>query len=116
MKLLILERDLMWSVKMKSQAEKLGWEAIVTMDPQPADAAIVSLIEPSYSAVEKIESLQKLGVKVIAHAGHVEEEKLQMGRDAGADLVVVNGALSRNLGMMLEKLFGPEHTASADSQ
>ncbi|MHB8635717.1 MAG: hypothetical protein ACYC96_04505 [Fimbriimonadaceae bacterium] len=103
MRILVVEKNLMWSARLANSIRHLGHEAVV-VETLPAelgfDVAIVNLADGD-SAVG---ALQASGIKVIAHAGHKEKERLEVGRVAGCDLVVTNSELTYKLQDLLERL------------
>lgn len=105
MRILIIERNLLWSTRLANAAKALGHAPLVVEylpETIQADVAIVNLSDPQVPASE----LQAAGVKVIAHAGHKETEKLQIGQEAGCDLVVTNSELTHKLGAVLARVAG----------
>lgn len=104
MRILIIERNLLWSARLANAARGLGHEAVV-VDTLPAtieaDVAIINLAEPDPRVVQP---LKAAGAKVLAHAGHKEQDRLELGRQAGCDLVVTNGELTHKLPEILAKL------------
>lgn len=108
MKILLLEYDLLWSIRLKKSFETLGHEVSVSPTGELVDGpdvAIVNLSSRRYSPSEVIQSLQTNQVKVIAHAGHKENHLLEVGHSAGADYVCTNGELALNPGKALATLF-----------
>src|SRR5579862_2091924 len=103
MRVLILERNLIWSARL-SNSIKLGGHEAVVASSLPAelgfDVAIVNLADGD----PPVAALQAAGVKVVAHAGHKEKERLEVGKVAGCDLVVTNSELTYKLPEILEKL------------
>ena len=103
MRVLIIERNLIWSSRLANTIKAAGHEAVVVGD-LPAelgfDVAIVNLADGEPPVV----ALQAAGVKVIAHAGHKEKERLEVGKVAGCDLVVTNSELTYKLPEFLEQL------------
>jgi hypothetical protein len=103
-RILIIERNLIWSARLANSVKALGHEAIV-VDSLPAeidvDVAIINLAEPDPRIVTP---LQAAGVKIIAHAVHKEKDRLELGKAAGCDLVVTNSELTYKLPEILERL------------
>jgi hypothetical protein len=106
-KLLILDENLMWSAKLQKSATALGWAAIVLDelgDEVPSvDAAILNLSSRKYETEETVARLHAKGIFTIAHAGHVEKENLEKGRQAGCGIVTTNGATANKLDEILAK-------------
>jgi hypothetical protein len=103
MRVLILERNLIWSARLANSIRASGHEAVVA-GTLPAelgfDVAIVNLADGD----PPVSALQAAGVKVIAHAGHKEKERLDVGKVAGCDLVVTNSELTYKLPEILERM------------
>jgi hypothetical protein len=107
MRIIILERNLIWSSRLVNAAKTLGHEAqVMTELPEviEADVAIINLAEPDTRVFAPLASA---GVKIVAHAGHKEKDKLQLGKSAGCDLVVTNSELTFKLADILEKVTSP---------
>ena len=104
MRVLIIERNLIWSARLANSVKALGHEGFV-VDALPnkidADVAIINLAEPAPLVVGP---LQAAGVKIIAHAGHKEKDRLELGKAAGCDLVVTNSELTYKLPEILKQL------------
>jgi hypothetical protein len=103
-RVLIIERNLIWSARLSNSVRLLGHEVVVAgslPDELAFDVAILNLAEPDPRAVGP---LQAAGVKIIAHAGHKEKDRLELGRAAGCDLVVTNSELTYKLPEILDKL------------
>jgi len=104
-RVLIIERNLIWSARLTNSLKALGHEAIV-VDKLPsefdANIAIINLADPN----SPVALLQAAGVKIIAHAGHKEKDRLELGKAAGCDLVVTNSELTYKLPEILERLAG----------
>lgn len=104
MRLLILERNLMWSSRLGNTARALGHQVqIASTLPEiiEADVAIINLAEPDPRVFAP---LAAAGVKIIAHAGHKEKDKLEMGKSAGCDLVVTNSELTYKLAALIDQV------------
>ena len=106
-RILVIENNLLWSSKLKSGLIALGHAPVIS-PALPSDAggyelAIVNLSQPTPSPKELIASLHSYGIKVIAHAGHKEKDLLQLGKEAGADVLVTNGELSAKLEAVVAK-------------
>lgn len=110
MTILIFEENLIWSARLRSGVAALGYTPIVVSRaevPIPdADAAILNLGSQVFDASALAPELQSRGMKVVAHAGHKESERLEIGRQAGCDLIVSNGTLTHKLGETLAQVLG----------
>jgi hypothetical protein len=83
-RVLVFERNLLWSSKLLNGLRGLGHEGVMAKQmPVHADGAefaIINLSEPDPSTA--VSRLHEMGVKVIGHAGHKEKELLELGRAA----------------------------------
>ncbi|HZH98091.1 MAG TPA: hypothetical protein VEX38_03895, partial [Fimbriimonadaceae bacterium] len=90
MKVLLFEDDLIWSTRLTNTLRSLGHSSqVLRSTPESTDAqvAIVNLASARSKPAELVAELKALGLFVIGHAGHKEQEHLQLGSDAGCDLV-----------------------------
>ena len=106
MRILIVETNLMWSVRLQKSASALGYEAVVApiVIEGDFDVAIVNLGEPGVDWPERVAELQIRGIKVIGHAGHKETALHQVGEEAGCDYLATNSELTHKLGAVLVKV------------
>jgi hypothetical protein len=108
LKVLVLEENLLWSVRLKKSLESLGHEVVVVARPQPtyesADIAIINLGSPAWELSKLVPQLQAQGTKIIAHAGHKEKELHDLGKQLGSDVLATNSELTHKLPQILEKL------------
>ncbi|MCH7945805.1 MAG: hypothetical protein IIC73_07310 [Armatimonadetes bacterium] len=99
MKILILEDNLMWSVRLKKAAQAAGHECSVRSsldkDLPQSDVAVVGLASRTIDPREAVPGLKSTGAYVIGHAGHKEPDLLELGRALGCDRVVTNGEIAR---------------------
>lgn len=116
MRVLIYEDNLMWGPRLRMSLEALGHEAkLVEADlPLEADLAIVNL-GSKFNLDRLVPDLRKLGVRVVAHAGHKEQELLSRGRELGCDAVVTNGALTYKLPAVLAQVMQSAQTEEEKS-
>lgn len=107
MRILLVDRNLFWTVRFSKALQSLGHEAISTSGPpwpnQRFDAAILNLGTAGLS-VEWVRSLQEQGAYVIGHAGHKEAEKLDLGNAMGCDYVATNSEITHKLADLLTKV------------
>lgn len=105
MRVLVIESNLIWSVRLSKGLQALGHEATVARQPVEGDfdVAIVNLGEPNVEWPARVAHLQGRGIKVIAHAGHKEKEVIALGREAGCDVVATNSELTHKLADVLAR-------------
>jgi hypothetical protein len=111
MRLLVLDENLMWTVRLANGIRALGYEAIVwskptelPLHPAIADAAIINLSSMVFPAETWVPRLKQVGIPILAHAGHKETEKRQLANDLDCDLLVTNRQLTERLDECLQKL------------
>ncbi len=100
MRVLLLEDNLMWSVRTKNGLQTLGHDVIVMAREggfPKVDLAIVNLGSTSFDPFDAIPKLKEIGIRVIGHVGHKDKELWKRGEDAGCDKVVSNGTLAKKL-------------------
>jgi hypothetical protein len=104
---LILEDNLLWSVRIQKAAASLGLPStIVTAVPAEGPipkVAIVNLGSRSCDVPRAIAALKSGGTYVIGHAGHKETDLLEMGRRSGCDSVATNGEIAHKLTALLQE-------------
>lgn len=75
---------------------------------------LINLNARRFDALNLIRELKALpasaAIPVIAFAGHVETEKHEAARNAGADLVAANSSVSLHLTKLLQSVLGGERT------
>jgi hypothetical protein len=104
MKVLILERNLMWSSRLAKLARSAGHEVELSgSTPENTDSMIAIINLGERSAVD-IESLKEKGMKILAHAGHKEKALLEFGTKHRCDRVVSNSEIVNKLPMILTEM------------
>lgn len=106
MRILIIETNLMWSVRLQKAAVAHGHEVAVTPEPIAGefDVAIVNLGEPGVDWPARVGELRARGIKVVGHAGHKETALHQVGKEAGCDYLATNSELTHKLESVLAKM------------
>lgn len=115
--LLLVADDLMFPSRIREGAKPLGY--IVRIAPtesaalegattSPPTVILVNLTARRYDPLAVITSLKNdertRTIPLLAFAGHVEREKHQAARTAGADMVAANSSVSLHLGALLSRL------------
>ena len=103
MKVLLLEDNLMWSVKVRNGLETLGHKVTVATQPMEADIAIVNLGARAFDPIEAVKQLKKQGTTTVGHVGHKEKDLWEKGEKAGCDKVVSNGTLANRLESVMDE-------------
>ncbi len=63
----------------------------------------VSILNLSSNNIQnEIRQCRELGMFIIAHAGHKETEKMEMGRVSGVDRIVSNSEITHKIEQILE--------------
>jgi len=104
MKVLLFDDNLIWSVRFTQTLRALGHEPVQNQGiPEETDAqvAILNLGSPKIDAAALVPALQRLGVRVIGHAGHKEKELHALGRAVGCDVLATNRQITHDLGALL---------------
>ncbi len=108
MKVLIFERDLIWTTRLRNNLVGLGHEAIsvraIGEETSEADVAIVNLGSNAFPLEQLVPELHTKGIKVIAHAGHKEKDLHELGRSLGCDRLATNSELTHKLEQILGSL------------
>lgn len=110
MKILVFERNLIWSARLNQSLFALGHESkVINMQnwslwfpdaiQQDFDVAIVNLGEAD--SVDLIPTLKRHGIPIIAHAGHKEKDLLSLGQQLGVDRLATNSELTFKLPAIL---------------
>jgi len=108
MKVLVFEENLMWSSRLVQSLKAFGHEPLLRKglpeDAEGAEVAIINLGTKSPDPADLVASLHRLGVRVLAHAGHRETELLELGKRAGADRLATNRELTYQLPKLMDAL------------
>lgn len=105
MTVLIIETNLIWSIRLAKSVRALGHDVTIIPNCEltsEADVAILNLSSPSIES--DISILKSKGITTIAHAGHKEKEKMEFGRIAGVNRIVSNSELTFKLESILSEL------------
>ena len=109
MAVLVAVRDLLFRSRIQSAADRLG----VALSPARRDAPVaesvvaaggglvlLDLQDPG--ALDQIPAIRAAGGRVVAFAGHVQEELIARARAAGADEVLSRGQLVARIDAILQ--------------
>lgn len=101
MRILIFEDNLLWGPRLRQTVAGLGHEPIllgrIPEELPPADVAVVNLGAKAFDPESLVPRLKAEGLVVLAHAGHVETDLIEMGRRAGCDQILSNGQITFHL-------------------
>jgi DNA-binding response OmpR family regulator len=112
-RVLLLERDLFFSVKIRDTLRHSGYETVTARNEDdfarklaantPALAIVnTSLVGVAWERV--IAQAKTAGVPTLAFGAHVDLEAQQAARRAGADRVISNSKLAKDLPAIVERL------------
>lgn len=109
MRVLILERNLLWSSRLMKTLEALGHEAAVAESAEKAeeadaDVAIVNLSDPNWDPRTLVPALKARSQWVIGHAGHKEKDLHRLGKEVGCDAMATNSQLTFKLAELLDQV------------
>lgn len=105
MKVLLLERNLIWTSKLAQSLRAAGYEVEVSATvPENCDA-MIAIINLSDHRTVDIDILKAKGIKTIAHAGHKEKQLLSLGERMGCDRVVSNSEITNKLPSIIGEMF-----------
>lgn len=110
--------DLIWATKIRATAEAVGVSSrpvrdLAMLEARLADSPVRGLVVDleAPAGLELIRRLRGPGagereraVAVVAFGPHVELERFQAAREAGAERVMARGAFDRGLGQILTEL------------
>lgn len=125
--LLLISDDLIFPSRIREGVKPLGYEVRVVAaenalagaltETSPA-AVLVNLTARRYDPLRIISFLKSDPVSrtlpLLAFAGHVEKEKHEAARGAGADMVAANSSVSLHLAALLPRLINGERTNSLE--
>ncbi len=119
--ILLLERDLFFSVKIRDTLLHLGYETQVARSEEDfarklaASAPVLAMVDTATAGVaweRVIAQAKTAGLPTLAFGPHVDLEAQQAARRAGADRVISNSKLAKDLPAIIERMVG----GSASSQ
>jgi DNA-binding NtrC family response regulator len=112
---LLLERDLFFSVKIRDTLRHLNYETVVARNEDDfarklaANApklAIINIATAGVAWEQVIAQTRAADVPVLAFGPHVDLEAQQQARQAGANRVVSNSKLAKDLPAIVERMLG----------
>jgi DNA-binding response OmpR family regulator len=112
-KVLLLERDLFFIVKVRDTLKHLGYETQVARSAEDfarklaAGAPTLAMVHTALAGVaweEVIVRARAARVPTLAFGSHIDLEAQQAARRAGADRVISNSRLAKDLPAIIERL------------
>ena len=125
MTVLLLERDLFFSVKIRDTLRHLNYETVVARSEEDfarklaASApklAIVNIATAGVAWEQVIAQARAADVPVLAFGPHVDLEAQQQARRAGANRVVSNSKLTKDLPAIVERMIARAASNHQDSE
>lgn len=122
---LLLERDLFFSVKIRDTLRRLNYETVVARNEEDfarklaASApklAIVNIATPGVAWERLIARARAADVPVLAFGPHVDLEAQHQARRAGANRVVSNSKLTKDLPAIVERMIDSGASNHQDSE
>ncbi len=114
MRVLVLEHNLFWKVRLQNAVRSLGHELVESASDESylaeSEVAIVHLGLGEQAVGRAVAELKARGAYVIGHAGHKETELRELGRKLGCDRIASNSEVS----FKLEELIRIAQEAAAD--
>jgi DNA-binding response OmpR family regulator len=111
-RILLVTADLLWVGKVRSIASRAGWDVVVPdkktevthllLDGETA-LVLVDLHHPRFDFVETIRLVRgtRWDAQLVCFGGHMDTERLQKARDAGAKDVIANSQVEARLRELL---------------
>jgi DNA-binding response OmpR family regulator len=113
MRVLLLERDLFFSAKIGDTLRQAGYETVTARSEEDfarklaAKTPALAIVNTSLAGVaweRVIAAAKAVGVPTLAFGAHVDIEAQQAARRAGADRVISNSRLAKDLPAIVERL------------
>ncbi len=112
-KVLLLERDLFFVVKVRDTLSHLGYETQVARGAEDfarklaADVPALAMVHTGLAGVDweqVIAEAKAAQVPTLAFGSHIDLEAQQAARRAGADRVIANSKLAKDLPAIVERM------------
>ncbi len=121
---LLLERDLFFSVKIRDTLRHLNYETVVARNEEDfarklaANApklAIINIATAGVAWERVIAQARAADVPVLAFGPHVDLEAQQQARQAGANRVVSNSKLAQDLPAIVRRMLGGDASSQDET-
>lgn len=122
-KVLLLERDLFFVVKVRDTLSHLGYETQVARGAEDftrklaADTPALAMVHTGLAGVDweqVIAEAKAAQVPTLAFGSHIDLEAQQAARRAGADRVIANSKLAKDLPAIVERMLNRGSAAVED--
>src|SRR5579885_449593 len=123
--ILLLERDLFFSVKIRDTLRHLGYETQVARSEEDfgrkltAGAPALAIVHTGMAGVaweRVIAQAKSAGLPTLAFGSHIDLESQQAARRAGADRVISNSKLAKDLPTIVQRMLAGNDETSEGSQ
>ncbi len=123
--ILLLERDLFFSVKIRDTLKHLGYETQVARSEEDfarkmaASAPALAIVHTGVAGVaweRVIAQAKRAGLPTLAFGSHIDLESQQAARRAGADRVISNSKLAKDLPTIVQRMLAGNDETSEGSQ
>lgn len=115
LKVVLLEPDLFFSMRIVDTLQKLGQEPVVARDLAHLESLLAEHT-PAYTIIDigssrvkwddAIKLSRQKNIPVLAFGSHVDMESQQVARETGATRVISNSKLNSSLGLIAQQLAG----------
>ncbi len=106
MKILVLERNLMWSSRLARSLRAAGFDPETAGTIPDQTNALMAIINLGERTEAEIQTLKNKGMKILAHAGHKEKDLLTLGEQAGCDRIATNSEMANKLPQIVKEMLG----------
>ncbi len=123
--ILLLERDLFFSVKIRDTLRHLGYETQVARSEEDfgrkltAGAPALAIVHTGMAGVaweRVIAQAKSAGLPTLAFGSHIDLDAQQAARRAGADRVISNSKLAKDLPAIVQRMLASDGTHAQDDQ
>ncbi len=123
-KVLLLERDVFFVVKVRDTLSHLGYETQVARSAddfarkQASETPALAIVHTGLAGVaweEAIASAKAAQVPTLAFGSHIDLEAQQAARRAGADRVISNSKLAKDLPAIVERMVNKSQAEPEDN-
>jgi DNA-binding NtrC family response regulator len=123
--ILLLERDLFFSVKVQDTLKHLGYETLVARGEEDfarkmaASAPALAIVHTGMAGVaweRVIAQAKRAGLPTLAFGSHIDLDAQQAARRAGADRVISNSKLAKDLPTIVQRMLADNDGTSEGPQ
>ncbi len=107
MTILLLNKNLLWTVRLRKALTAEGYTVLSQTSPDAipkADVAIINLYDFSHVLEQLVTKLKNQNTLILAYAGHKDKELWKHALRAGCHRVVSNGEIANRSSAILKEL------------